>query len=386
MIPYGRQDIRSEDVEAVVEVLRSDFLTQGPAVPAFEAAVAAKVGARHAVAMNSATSALHAACMALDVGPGDLVWTSPITFVASANCARYCGAEVDFVDIDPRSYNLNVAALAAKLERAAAAGRLPKVVIPVHLCGQSCEMEPIHALAQRYGFRIIEDASHAIGGRYRGGPVGDGRYSDITVFSFHPVKIVTTAEGGMALTQDDELARRLQRLRSHGITRESAEMSHAPDGPWYYEQLELGYNYRLTDLQAALGTSQLARLDAYVARRAALARAYDAALADLPLTTPWQHPDTASAWHLYVVRLHTQAIARSHRQVFEALRAAGIGVNLHYIPVHTQPYYRALGFGPGQFPEAERYYAEAISLPMYPTLTDAQQAEVVAALQRALGA
>ena len=386
MIPYGRQDISQADVDAVVEVLRSDFLTQGPAVPAFEAAVSAKVGARHAVAMNSATSALHAACLALGVGPGDLVWTSPITFVASANCARHCGADVDFVDIDPRSYNLSVAVLAAKLERAAAAGRLPKVVIPVHLCGQSCEMEAIHALGQRYGFRIVEDASHAIGGRYRGAWVGDGRYSDITVFSFHPVKIVTTAEGGMALTQDDELARRLQRLRSHGITREAAEMSHAPDGPWYYEQLELGWNYRLTDLQAALGTSQLARLDAYVARRAALARAYDAALAGLPLTTPWQHPDTASAWHLYVVRLHTAAVARSHREVFEAMRAQGIGVNLHYIPVHLQPYYRALGFAPGQFPEAERYYAEAISLPMYPTLTDAQQAEVVAALQRALGA
>lgn len=386
MIPYGRQDIRPEDVEAVVEVLRSDFLTQGPAVPAFEAAVAAKVGARHAVAMNSATSALHAACLALGVGPGDLVWTSPITFVASANCARYCGADVDFVDIDPRSYNLSVAALADKLERAAAAGRLPKVVIPVHLCGQSCEMAAIHALGQRYGFRIVEDASHAIGGRYRGTWVGDGRHSDITVFSFHPVKIVTTAEGGMALTQDDDLARRLARLRSHGITREAAEMSHAPDGPWYYEQLELGWNYRLTDLQAALGTSQLARLDAYVARRAALARAYDAALAGLPLTTPWQHPDSASAWHLYVVRLHTAALGRSHRAVFEALRAQGIGVNLHYIPVHLQPYYRALGFGPGQFPEAERYYAEAISLPLYPTLSDAQQAEVVAALRRALGA
>lgn len=384
MIPYGRQDIRPEDVEAVVEVLRSDFLTQGPAVPAFEKAVAARVGARHAVAMNSATSALHAACLALGVGPGDLVWTSPITFVASANCARYCGAEVDFVDIDSRSYNLDAAALADKLERAAAAGRLPKVVIPVHLCGQSCDMAAIHALAQRYGFRIIEDASHAIGGRYRGAPVGDGRYSDIAVFSYHPVKIVTTAEGGMALTQDDDLALHLQRLRSHGITREAAEMNQVPDGPWYYEQIELGWNYRLTDLQAALGTSQLARLDEYVGRRAALARAYDAAFADLPVTRPWQHPDTASAWHLYVVRLHTGAIARSHREVFESLRSQGIGVNLHYIPVHLQPYYRNLGFGPGQFPEAERYYAEAISLPMYPTLGDAQQAEVVAALQHAL--
>ncbi|HRP34466.1 MAG TPA: UDP-4-amino-4,6-dideoxy-N-acetyl-beta-L-altrosamine transaminase [Gammaproteobacteria bacterium] len=384
MIPYGRQDIRQADIDAVVEVLRSDFLTQGPAVPAFEAAVAARVGAAHAVAVNSATSALHIACLALGVGPGDVVWTTPVTFVASANCALYCGAGVDFVDIDPRSYNMSVAALRDKLKRAADENRLPKVVIPVHLCGQPCEMAEIHALGQRYGFAIIEDASHAVGGRYRGEPVGNCRYSDITVFSFHPVKIITTAEGGLALTQREELAQRMQLLRSHGITRDPTQMSRAPDGPWYYEQVTLGFNYRMTDLQAALGLSQLARLDEYVTRRHALARHYDAALARLPVLTPWQHPDSYSGLHLYVIRLQLERIGRSHRDVFDALRAAGIGVNLHYIPVHTQPYYQALGFRVGQFPAAERYYAEAISLPLYPSMSDAQQAEVVAALHEAL--
>ena len=384
MIPYGRQDIRQADIDAVVEVLRSDYLTQGPAVPAFEAAVAAKVGATHAVAVNSATSALHIACLALGVGPGDVVWTTPVTFVASANCALYCGAVVDFVDIDPRSYNMSVAALRDKLERAAADGRLPKVVIPVHLCGQPCEMAEIHALAQRYGFAVIEDASHAVGGRYRGEPIGNCRYSDITVFSFHPVKIITTAEGGLALTQREELAQRMQLLRSHGITRDPAQMSRAPDGPWYYEQVTLGFNYRMTDLQAALGLSQLARLDEYVTRRHALARRYDEALVGLPVLTPWQHPDSYSGLHLYVIRLQLERIERSHREVFDALRAAGIGVNLHYIPVHAQPYYQALGFRTGQFPDAERYYAEAISLPLYPSMSDAQQAEVVAALREAL--
>lgn len=384
MIPYGRQDIRQADIDAVVEVLRSDFLTQGPVVPAFEQAVAARVGAAHAVAVNSATSALHIACLALGAGPGDIVWTTPVTFVASANCALYCGASVDFVDIDPRSYNMSVAALRDKLERAADEDRLPKAVIPVHLCGQPCEMAEIHALGQRYGFAIIEDASHAVGGRYRGEPVGNCRYSDITVFSFHPVKIITTAEGGLALTQRPELAQRMQLLRSHGITRDPAQMHRAPDGPWYYEQVALGFNYRMTDLQAALGLSQLARLEEYVARRHALARAYDAALAELPVTTPWQHPDSYSGLHLYVVRLQLERVGRSHREVFDALRAAGIGVNLHYIPVHTQPYYQALGFRAGQFPAAERYYAEAISLPLYPSMSDAQQAEVVAALREAL--
>lgn len=382
MIPYGRQDITSADVEAVVGVLQSDFLTQGLAVPRFEQTVAAHVGAAHAVAVNSATSALHIACLALGLGPGDSLWTSPITFVASANCALYCGASVDFVEIDPRTYNLCPQALAAKLEHAEREGRLPKIVVPVHLCGQSCDMAAIHALAQRYGFHIIEDASHAIGGRYRGEFVGNCRYSDITVFSFHPVKIVTTAEGGLALTNKPQLAERMALLRSHGITRDPAQMTQAADGPWYYQQVDLGFNYRMTELQAALGISQMSRLDAYVARRHALVARYDAALADLPLATPWQHPDTYSAFHLYVVR----CTAAVRRDVFERLRAAGIGVNVHYIPVHTQPYYQQRGFLHGDFPLAEAYYAEAISLPLFPTLSKADQDAVIAALRDALAA
>jgi len=378
MIPYGRQDITPEDIAAVEAVLRSDFLTQGPAVPGFEQALATYCGAARGVAMNSATSALHVACLALGLGPGDRLWTSPNTFVASANCGLYCGAEVDFVDTDPATYNMSVAALEAKLVAAAAENRLPKVLIPVHFAGQSCEMREIHALGQKYGFRIIEDASHAVGARYLGEPVGNCRYSDITIFSFHPVKIITTAEGGMAMSNDPALAERMERLRSHGITRDPATMEWDSEGPWYYQQVELGYNYRITDLQAALGRSQLARLDDYVARRHAIAARYDAALAGLPLTTPFQHPDSRSALHLYPIRLHD---ASRRREVFEALRTAGIGVNIHYIPVHNQPHYRRLGFRPGDFPEAERYYAGAISLPMFPTLTPAQQDEVVAALK-----
>ncbi|MES2911981.1 MAG: UDP-4-amino-4,6-dideoxy-N-acetyl-beta-L-altrosamine transaminase [Pseudomonadota bacterium] len=385
MMPYGRQDINQADIDAVTEVLRSDFLTQGPVVPMFEKAVADHCGAYRAVAVNSATSALHIACLALGVGPGDLVWTSPITFVASANCARYCGAEVDFVDIDPRTYNLSASRLAEKLERAAAAGRLPKVVIPVHLCGQPCDMEAIHALSLTYGFRIIEDASHAIGGRYKNEPIGNCRFSDITVFSFHPVKIITTGEGGMALTNNPVLVNKMVRLRSHGITRDPAEMDKAPDGPWYYQQVELGFNYRMTDIQAALGASQMTRLDELVAKRHALAENYNKLLKGLPVTAPWQHADSYSGLHLYVVRLDVKRMNATHREVFERLRTAGIGVNLHYIPVYHHPYYATSGFNASDFPEAERYYAEAISLPMYPALTEAQQMEVVKRLTTPIG-
>lgn len=384
MIPYGRQDITQADVDAVVAALRSEFLTQGPAVPRFEEAIARRVGAGHGVAVNSATSALHIACQALGLGPGDWLWTSPVTFVASANCALYCGAQVDFVDIDPRTYNLSAEALARKLEQAQSRGRLPKIVVPVHLCGQPCDMAAIHALAQRYGFRVIEDASHAVGGKYRGEPIGNGRYSDVTVFSFHPVKIITTAEGGLALANDGALANKMRLLRSHGITREAGEMTDAPHGPWYYQQVELGYNYRMTEVHAALGLSQLQRLDAYVTRRHQLAQRYDRLLAKLPVTVPFQHADGYSGLHLYVIRLQLDRIGRSHREVFNALRSAGIGVNLHYIPVHTQPYYARMGFKAGDFPEAMRYYAEAISLPMFATLTEAQQDTVAAALQKAL--
>jgi UDP-4-amino-4,6-dideoxy-N-acetyl-beta-L-altrosamine transaminase len=384
MIPYGRQEITQADIDAVVGVLQSDFLTQGPQVPLFENTVAEHVGARHALAVNSATSALHIACLALGLGPGDWLWTTPITFVASANCGLYCGAQVDFVDIDPRTYNLCPQALERKLVAAQAAGRLPKVVVAVHLCGQPCDMAAIHALGQRYGFKIIEDASHAIGGKYKGEFIGNGRYSDITVFSFHPVKIITTAEGGMALTNDPELANKMALLRSHGITRDAAQMTHAPDGPWYYQQVDLGFNYRMTELQAALGVSQMARLDDYVASRHALAARYDTLLADLPITRPWQHPDSYSGLHLYVIRLQLERIGKTHRQVFDSLREQGIGVNLHYIPVHTQPYYQQMGFKAVDFPEAERYYAEAISLPMFQTMSEAQQDQVIAALSGTL--
>lgn len=384
MIPYGRQDITQADIDAVVGVLQSDFLTQGPFVPRFEQCVAQHVGAQHALAVNSATSALHIACLALGLGPGDWLWTSPVTFVASANCGLYCGAQVDFVDIDPRTYNLCPQALAQKLEQAERDGKLPKVLVAVHLCGQPCDMQAIHALSQRYGFRIIEDASHAIGGKYRGEFIGNGRYSDITVFSFHPVKIITTAEGGMTLTNDAGLAQSMALLRSHGITREPSQMTHEADGPWYYQQIGLGYNYRMTELQAALGVSQMQRLDQYVARRHQLAWRYDKLLAGLPLTTPWQHPDSYSGLHLYAIRLQLDKISKTHRQVFEALRELGIGVNLHYIPVHTQPYYQRMGFKADDFPEAQRYYAEAISLPMFQTMSEEQQDEVIAALRKAL--
>jgi UDP-4-amino-4,6-dideoxy-N-acetyl-beta-L-altrosamine transaminase len=384
MIPYGRQDISEADIQSVVDVLHSDFLTQGPVVPAFEKSVAGYCGAKNAVATNSATSALHIACLVLGVGKGDVVWTSPITFVASANCALYCGAEVDFVDIDPCTYNMSTEHLAEKLAQAKNSGRLPKVVIPVHLCGQPCDMTSIHALSQQYGFKIIEDASHAIGGKYQGETIGSCRYSDITVFSFHPVKIITTGEGGMALTNDAELAKHMRLLRSHGITREAEEMTHTPDGPWYYQQIELGYNYRMTDIQAALGISQMQRLDVFVERRHELAKCYDQLLAKLPVITPWQHPDSYSGMHLYVIRLKLSEINRTHREVFESLRAVGIGVNLHYIPVHTQPYYQQLGFKTGKYLAAEQYYGEAISLPMYPGLTQTNLEQVIRALETAL--
>lgn len=384
MIPYGRQSISETDIQAVVDVLKSDFLTQGPAVPAFEQALASYCGTAHAVAVHNATAALHIACLALDVGPGDSVWTSPITFVASANCALYCGAGIDFVDIDPRTFNMDVDALAAKLEEAERNGRLPKVVIPVHMAGQSCDMATIADLAERYGFKVIEDASHAVGARYRDEPVGNCRYSAITIFSFHPVKIITTAEGGVALTNDANLAARMAMLRTHGITRDPDLMRQDPDGPWYYEQTDLGFNYRMTEMQAALGLSQMTRLDAFVAKRRELVAWYEHALAGLPLSRPWQHPDTLSSWHLYVVRINLQRNSVSHRGVFERLRELGIGVNLHYIPVYLQPYYHALGFRRGHCPEAERYYGEAISLPLFADLKESEQTQVVTSLRTAM--
>jgi UDP-4-amino-4,6-dideoxy-N-acetyl-beta-L-altrosamine transaminase len=387
VIPYGRQSISDDDVAAVERVLRSDWITQGPAITQFERGMAEYTGARHGLAVANATAALHLACLALGVGKGDLVWTSPNTFLASANCALYCGADVDFVDIDPRTYNLCVDKLEAKLRAAQAAGRLPKVLIPVHFAGQSCDMRAIHALAQQYGFRIIEDASHAVGADYAGGKVGNCRYSDITVFSFHPVKILTTGEGGMLLSNDDALHRQLGLLRSHGMVRDPADLEDHGQGAWYYEQHALGFNYRITDLQAALGLSQLGRLDAFVARRRAIAARYTTLLADLPVTTPFQAAYGESAWHLYPVWIQPDAdgdVATRRKAVFASLREQGIGVNVHYIPVPNQPYYQRLGFKPGQFPQAERYYSGAISLPMYYSLTDAEQDQVVEAVRKAL--
>lgn len=383
-IPYGRQNITQEDIDAVVEVLKSDFLTQGPKVPEFEKAIAEQCNANYAVAVNSATSALHLACLALGVGAEDIVWTTPITFVASANCALYCGAKVDFVDIDPKTYNMSVEALAEKLEQAARIDALPKVVIPVHLCGQSCEMEAIHMLSKQYGFSVVEDASHAIGGRYQDEPIGNCRYSDIAVFSFHPVKIITTAEGGVVTTNNSELAAKIELLRSHGITRALEMMTADPDGPWYYQQIDLGFNYRMTELQAALGISQILRLEEIIKKRHAIAKMYDEKLKGLAVITPHSIEDSYSGLHLYVIRLDLQRISKTRKEVFEYLRASNIGVNVHYIPVHTQPYYESLGFKRGDFPAAEDYYQAAISLPMFPELTEEQVDYVVSKVSEAL--
>ncbi|MDK4679997.1 UDP-4-amino-4,6-dideoxy-N-acetyl-beta-L-altrosamine transaminase [Kingella negevensis] len=386
MIPYGKQTISEADIAAVVSVLKSDYLTQGTQVPAFESSLKTHCGAQHAIAVCNATAALHIACLALGLGKGDILWTSPITFVASANCGLYCGASVDFVDIDPKTMNMSVDALAEKLAAAKISGSLPKIIVPVHLCGEPCDMQKIHALSKEYGFKIIEDASHAIGARYQNGYVGNCEYSDITVFSFHPVKIITTAEGGACLTNNAELANKIAQLRSHGITRNADEMVGESDGSWYYQQVDLGFNYRMTELQAALGVSQMTRLNEFVARRQELATRYDELLADSPVATPYRNPENMSALHLYPIRVLPES-GKNRRQVFDYLREHGIGVNVHYIPVHTQPYYRELvGFQAGAFPHAETYYAQAISLPLYFGLTEAEQDVVVNTLKQAFQA
>ena len=382
MIPYGRQHITQADIDAVVDVLKSPFLTQGSQVPAFEQAIASYTGASYGVAVNSATSALHIACLALGLGQGDWLWTVPNTFVASANCGLYCGAQVDFVDIDPVTLNMSVDALSKKLALAKAENRLPKVVIPVHFSGEPCDMAAIHALSQQYGFAIIEDASHAIGGKYQGKPIGNCQYSNITVFSFHPVKIITTAEGGLATTNRADLAEKMQLLRSHGVTRDTNLMTQASEGGWYYQQVDLGFNYRMTELQAALGVSQMTLLDTFVARRHQLAKRYDELLKDLPIILPTRHPENGSALHLYPIQIKAES-GKTRKQVFDHLRANDIGVNVHYIPVHTQPYYQAMGFATGDFPNSEAYYQAAISLPLYYDLTEAEQDTVIAVLTQA---
>ncbi|EMI4303024.1 UDP-4-amino-4,6-dideoxy-N-acetyl-beta-L-altrosamine transaminase [Vibrio vulnificus] len=384
VIPYGKQDINQQDIDSVVDVLKSDFLTQGPQVPAFEQALIEHTGASYALAVNSATSALHIACLALGLGEGDWLWTSPITFVASANCGLYCGAKVDFVDIDPSTYNMCPRRLEEKLIKAKAEGKLPKVVVPVHLCGQPCDMAAIAKLAKVYNFKVIEDASHAIGGKYQGLPIGNCEYSDITVFSFHPVKIVTTAEGGAVMTNQKALSDKMTLLRSHGITRDPEQMEGESHGGWYYQQIDLGFNYRMTELQAALGVSQMQRLDDFVAARHHLANRYNRLLQSLPVVLPYQLENTYSGLHLYAIRLRLDKLSLTHKEVFDALRGKGIGVNLHYIPVHTQPYYEKMGFREGDFPESERYYREAISLPMFHTMSTDQQDEVVRVLSEVL--
>jgi len=374
LIPYARQEIVQQDIDAVCAVLSSDFLTQGPAVPAFEDAVRSYCGVREAVAVNSATSALHIACLALGLKEGGLLWTSPITFVASANCGLYCGADVDFVDIDPVTWNISPEALEQKLQRAEQAGRLPDMLVAVHFTGQSCDMEPLHRLSVKYGFKIIEDASHAIGGAHRAEPIGSCRYCDVTVFSFHPVKIITSGEGGMALTNSAEIAERMRLYRSHGVTRNEACMHRRDVGGWYYEQIDLGYNYRMTDILAALGSSQMKRLDAYVDARHAVFARYQARLADLPLILPHVESFNRSAIHLYPVVLDNTRTDISRRDVYDAMHKHGVKVNVHYIPVHFQPYYQdRFGFETGSFPNAERFYAGCLSLPMYATLKEEEQ-------------
>lgn len=384
MIPYGRQDINQSDIDAVIEVLQSDFLTQGPKVPLFEKAVSNYCGANYAVALNSATSALHVACLALGLKDGDSLWTSPNTFVATANCGIYCGAKVDFVDIDPDTFNMCVDKLERKLEIAKHHGSLPKIVIPVHFAGQSCDMKRIHELSIEYGFKIIEDASHAIGAKYLGNPVGSCQYSDISIFSFHPVKIITTAEGGLALTNSHDLEEKMKLYRSHGVTRDTDCMIKPSEGSWYYQQIELGFNYRMTELQAALGISQMERLDEFVKRRHQLQKRYDLLLKDLPLKCPFQSQASYSALHLYPIQLELRKINKKRSSIFESLRERGIGVNIHYIPVHLQPYYHEMGFQKGDFPNAEAYYEKAISLPIFSGMTNEQQDLVVDELKQVL--
>ena len=384
MIPYGKQDVSQDDIDAVVDVLKSDYLTQGLIVPKFEKSLSNFTKAKYSVVVNSATSALHIACKALEVGPGDIVWTSAITFVASANCALYCGANVDFVDIDSNSYNICIESLAKKLELARLSGNLPKVLIPVHLSGQSCDMKSIFALSKEYGFSIIEDASHAIGGMYADEPVGNCKFSDIAVFSFHPVKIITSGEGGAALTNNPELDKNMRLFASHGITRNTKLMENVPDGPWYYEQLSLGSNYRMTELQAALGLSQMSRINSFIQKRHQIAKRYNDELKHLPLTLPAQGNEHYSSYHLYIIRLKLDAIQKSHKEIFEWLIHEGLGVNLHYIPVYHHPYFKKLGFKKGYCPEAENYYREAISIPIYFGLSDELQDQAIETISKVL--
>ena len=384
MIPYGKQDIDQADIDSVINSLKSDFLTQGPQVPLFEETVANYCGAKYGLTVNSATSALHIACLALGLGKGDWLWTSPNSFVASANCGLYCGAKIDFVDIDSQTYNLSVEELEKKLIHAKSINKLPKVVIPVHFAGQSCNMKKIFSLSKKYGFRIIEDASHAIGGKYLDKPIGGCQYSDITVFSFHPVKIITTAEGGLATTNSKDLSKKMQLYRSHGITREESLMTTRTDGDWYYQQVDLGFNYRMTELQAALGTSQMKRLNQFISKRHILQERYDSLLSSLPIIKPYQDKDSYSALHLYPIQIDLDKTNKSRQQIFNELRENGIGVNVHYIPIHMQPYYTQLGFKEGYFPISEEYYKREISLPLFNSMNLEQQDKIISTIKKIL--
>mgnify|MGYP006417421359 FL=1 len=384
MIPYGKQDINQADIDAVVNVLKSDFLTQGVQTPLFEKIVSNYCGSKYGVAVNSATSALHVACLSLNLGKGDWLWTSPNSFVASANCGLYCGAKIDFVDIDTQTYNMSVAELEKKLIHAKQEKKLPKIVIPVHFAGQSCDMRKIHSLSKEYGFKIIEDASHAIGGKYLNRPIGGCQYSDVTVFSFHPVKIVTTAEGGLATTNSKELAEKMKLYRSHGITRDESLMANKPEGGWYYQQVDLGFNYRMTELQAALGVSQMQRLDEFIAKRHILQERYDSLLSSLPIIKPHQNTDSYSALHLYPIQIDLNKVSKNREQIFNELREKCVGVNVHYIPIHTQLYYLQFGFKEGNFPNSESYYSSIISIPLFHAMTVEQQDEVLNVLKMVL--
>jgi len=385
MIPYGKQDIKQADIDAVVEVLESDFLTQGPKVPLFEKKIAEYCNSNHAIAVNSATSALHIACLSLGLQEGDWFWTSPNSFVASANCGQYCNANVDFVDIDPKTYNLSVEELEKKLIQAKQKNNLPKIVMPVHFSGQSCDMKSIHSLSKKYGFRIIEDASHAIGGQYLNKPIGGCQYSDITVFSFHPVKIITTAEGGLATTNDRNLAQKMHLLRSHGITRDINLMIKPSKGSWEYQQIDLGFNYRMTELQGALGITQMSRLDEFVSKRHVLKERYNNLLVNLPIIKPYQDPNCYSSLHLYPIQFDLESIDKTRQQIFEELRNNDIGANVHYIPIHLQPYYQQLGFKEGDFPNSELYYKRATSIPLFFSMTTEQQDKIISNLKNILG-
>ena len=386
MIPYRKQNINQNDINSVLSVLKSDFITQGPQTPLFEQSVSKYCNVEYGVAVNSATSALHIACLALGLSEGDWLWTSPNSFVASANCGLYCGSKVDFVDIDPKTFNMSDLELEDKLIQAKQENKLPKVVIPVHFAGQSCNMKRIHYLGQKYGFKIIEDASHAIGGKYLDKMIGGCQYSDITVFSFHPVKIITTAEGGLATTNSKDLAEKMRLYRSHGITRDESLMTSQSKGAWYYQQVDLGFNYRMTELQAALGVSQMQRLDGFVARRHILKDRYNSLLGGHPIIKPYQDQNSYSALHLYPIKIDLKRVSKTRKQIFNELREDGVGVNVHYIPIQTHPYYRKFGFKEGDFPNSESYYEAALSLPLYSGMCFQDQDKVVSSIIKALDA